>query len=155
MLKKIIFSFILLSCSLLTFAQKDIIKDIQKSEYGKGKVRIFQDPAIANLLNSTKAELIDKGDKKMLKTAGYRIQVYAGNNTREAKSQAEQTALEIAKYFPGITIYTPFLSPRWICRVGDFTSIEEADAMLRDIKKLKKFREVAIVREQVLIPIEE
>lgn len=148
------FVFVIL-CSTALFAQKDIVSSIEANEFGKGKVRIFMDATIANLLKSTKVDLIEKGDKKMIKTTGYRVQIFAGNNTREAKLHAESIAQEILEYFPNLTVYTPFLSPRWICRVGDFTSIEEADATLRNIRKLKKFKEVAIVRDQILIPIEE
>lgn len=155
MLKKIVlFSFMFVCSSTLIFGQKDIVKSLQSNEYGKGKVRIFQAPEILNLLYANKADIVEKGDVKMIKTSGYRIQVYAGNNTRQAKERAESVAKEIAQYFPDITIYTPFISPRWLCRVGDFTSIEEADDMMRKIKKLKKFKETAIVREQILIPIE-
>lgn len=153
MLKNILFIFILFSPTYLS-AQKDIVKELEKREVGKGDIRIFQDPIILNLLNSTKTEVYEKGDVKMLKTSGYRIQVYAGNNTREAKSHAEHVAEEIRAYFPEMSVYTLFISPRWICRVGDFTSIEEADAKMREIRKLKKFKELALVREQVLIPIE-
>lgn len=155
MLKKIVlFSFMFVCFGTLIFGQKDIVKSLQNNEYGKGKVRIFQAPEILNLLYANKADIVEKGDAKMIKTSGYRIQVYAGNNTRQAKERAESVAKEIAQYFPDITIYTPFISPRWLCRVGDFTSIEEADDMMRKIKKLKKFKETAIVREQILIPIE-
>lgn len=156
MYKKILVTLLVFTLySSFAYSQKNIISEIEKVESYKGKVRIFMDPIVASLLNSTKIDLIEKGDKKMIKTTGYRVQIFAGNNTREAKLQAEAYAQEIVELFPNLSVYTPFLSPRWICRVGDFTSIEEADATLRDIRRLKKFKEVAIVRDQILIPIEE
>ena len=43
--------------------------------------------------------------------------------------------------------------PRWLCRVGDFRSIEEADAMMRRLKATGVFKEVSIVRDQINIPL--
>jgi outer membrane protein assembly factor BamA len=41
-----------------------------------------------------------------------------------------------------------------LCRVGDYRSIEEADASMRRLKATGKFKEVSIVREQINIPLE-
>jgi homoserine O-acetyltransferase len=57
------------------------------------------------------------------------------------------------KDFPELTIYTSFNPPRWLCRVGDFRSIEEADAMMRRLKATGMFKEVSIVRDQINIPL--
>ena len=39
-------------------------------------------------------------------------------------------------------------------RVGDFRSIEEADAAMRRLKATGVFKEVSIVREQINIPLD-
>lgn len=39
-----------------------------------------------------------------------------------------------------MTVYTSFNPPRWLCRVGDFRSIEEADAMMRRLKATGVFK---------------
>ena len=52
-----------------------------------------------------------------------------------------------------VSVYTSFISPRWLCRVGDFRSIEEADAMMRRLKATGMFKEVSIVRDQINIPL--
>ena len=57
------------------------------------------------------------------------------------------------KDFPELTIYTSFNPPRWLCRVGDFRSIEEADAMMRKLKATGVFKEVSIVKDQINIPL--
>ena len=93
------------------------------------------------------------GQGKVLKAAGFRIQAYAGNNTREAKNDAYRVASRIKEYFPELTIYTSFNPPRWLCRVGDFRSIEEADAMMRKLKATGVFKEVSIVKDQINIPL--
>ena len=51
-------------------------------------------------------------------------------------------------------VYTFFQPPRWLCRVGDYKSIEEAHVAMRLLKETGAFKEVAIVREQINIPIE-
>ena len=88
-----------------------------------------------------------------MKAAGFRIQAYAGNNTREAKNDAYRVASRIKDVFPRTEIYTSFNPPRWLCRVGDFRSIEEADAMMRRLKSTGVFKEVSIVRDQINIPL--
>ena len=59
----------------------------------------------------------------------------------------------IKEYFPELSVYTSFNSPRWLCRVGDFRSIEEADAMMRQLRATGVFKEVSIVKEQINIPL--
>ncbi|WP_410520200.1 SPOR domain-containing protein, partial [Bacteroides sp. RTP31139st1_H2_RTP31139_211217] len=44
-------------------------------------------------------------------------------------------------------------TPRWLCRAGDFRSIEEADAMMRQLRATGVFKEVSIVKEQINIPL--
>ena len=89
----------------------------------------------------------------MLKSSGYRVQVYAGNNSRAARSEATHVASKVNEYFPDLKTYTFFTSPRWLCRVGDFRSIEEADAMMRKLRATGIFREVSIVKDQINIPL--
>jgi hypothetical protein len=57
----------------------------------------------------------------------------------------------VKEYFPDTSVYTFFTSPRWLCRVGDFRSIEEADAMMRKLKATGVFKQVAIVKDQINI----
>ena len=93
-------------------------------------------------------------EPKVLKARGYRVQVYAGNNSRIARQEANDVAEKIGKEFPELPVYTFFLPPRWLCRVGDYHSIEEADAVMRRLKATGNFKEVSIVREQINIPID-
>lgn len=141
-------------CVSINAQEKDIITSLKTNKAGQGTIRIFQDPKIEALLKNSAAEVISAGEKSVIKAQGYRIQVFAGNNTRAARNQAMSIGEEVSKLFPELTIYTPFISPRWICRVGDFRSIEEADAMLRKLRATKRFKEVSIVREQIVIPLD-
>ena len=122
----------------------------ESGTYRAGKVTIHQDPKIEALIGVERPSM---GEQKVLKAAGFRIQAYAGNNTREAKNDAYRVASRIKEYFPELTIYTSFNPPRWLCRVGDFRSIEEADAMMRKLKATGVFKEVSIVKDQINIPL--
>ena len=89
-----------------------------------------------------------------MKARGYRVQVYAGNNSRTARQEANEVAEAVKGEFPDLPVYAFFQPPRWLCRVGDYRSIEEADAAMRRLKATGKFKEVSIVREQINIPLD-
>ena len=91
---------------------------------------------------------------RVIKSRGYRVQVYAGNNSRQARDEANAVAEKVKEKFPDMPVYTFFQPPRWLCRVGDYKSIEEAHVAMRQLKAEGSFKEVAIVREQINIPIE-
>lgn len=140
-----------LVASTESFAQNNIIKSLERTVPGQGKVTIHQDSQITSLIGQ---EFVPSatGESKVIKAAGYRIQIYAGNNTRQAKNEAHEVASRVKEYFPDLTVYTSFLPPRWLCRAGDFRSIEEADAVMRQLRATGVFKEVSIVKEQIVIP---
>lgn len=70
------------------------------------------------------------------KTTGYRIQVYAGGNSRKDRQQAEQIGNQLRMLFPLEAVYVHFYSPRWICRMGNYRTYEEAHQSLQEVKKL-------------------
>ena len=81
----------------------------------------------------------DAGHKVMLngqKVDGFRVQAFAGGNQRKDRLKAEQIGNTIKAQFPGTPVYVHFYSPRWICRVGNYRTYEEADEMLKSIQKL-------------------
>ena len=127
---------------------QDIIKSLQQNVAGHGVVVIHQDPVITALIGS-QSERIKSG--RTMTLSGYRIQAYAGNNTRKAKNEAHQMASRIKTLFPDMPVYTTFLPPRWICRTGDFRTIEEADAVMRKMREKGSFKEVSIVKDQINI----
>lgn len=81
---------------------------------------------------------------------GFRVQVYAGDNTRNARQKAQSIAIQVKNYFPELAVYAHFVSPRWVCRVGDFKTYGEAQTYLRKIRA-KKFREALIVKTTILV----
>ena len=151
-MRYILFVF-LMAFGLSAFAQQNIGNELQKKEVGQGTVNIIQDERISALLGVVYVKNDDE-EPKVLKARGYRVQVYAGNNSRIARSEANEVAESIKTEFPEIPVYAYFQPPRWLCRVGDYRSIEEADAAMRRLKATGKFKEVSIVREQINIPID-
>ena len=135
-------------------AQKSIVDELQKNRVGQGTVTIHQDARISALLGSAYVRGENETEPKVLKMRGYRVQVYAGNNSRIARKEANEVANQIKQEFPDLSVYAFFLPPRWLCRVGDYKSIEEADATMRRLKTSGKFKEVSIVREQINIPLD-
>ena len=140
--------------ALSAAAQKNIVEDLQTERVGQGKITIHQDDNISALLGAIYVKSADEGEPKVLKARGYRVQVYAGNNSRIARQEANEVAEQIKQEFPELPVYAFFQPPRWLCRVGDYRSIEEADASMRRLKATGKFKEVSIVREQINIPLE-
>ena len=135
-------------------AQTNLVGELQKERAGQGTVTIHQDAAISALLGNVYVKSEDEAEPKVLKARGYRVQVYAGNNSRIARQEANDMAEQIKVEFPELPVYAFFQPPRWLCRVGDYQSIEEADAAMRRLKSTGKFKEVSIVREQINIPLE-
>ena len=73
---------------------------------------------------------------KGYKVNGYRVQVFAGGNSRNDRLKAERTGENIKSAFPDEPIYVHFYSPRWICRMGNYRTYEEAHEVLRRVKQL-------------------
>ena len=143
-----------LCLGLSASAQTNIVENLKTNRVGQGTVTIHQDDKISALLGAAYVKSEDETEPKVLKARGYRVQVYAGNNSRIARQEANDVAEQIRMEFPELPIYAFFQPPRWLCRVGDYRSIEEADASMRRLKATGKFKEVSIVREQINIPLE-
>lgn len=89
--------------------------------------------------NEMEIPTIDMRKKVMrnsYKVTGYRVQAFAGGNTRNDKQKAQQIGNAIKMKYPDQPIYVHFYSPRWICRVGNYRSYEEARKMLRNVKAM-------------------
>ena len=145
-----IFILLFLSLGLSALAQQNIVESLQRTRAGEGTVTIRQDPKITGLIGSIYTGNVTGGEQKMLKARGYRVQVYAGNNSRVARNEANNVAAKVKEEFPDMPVYAYFQPPR----VGDFRSIEEADAAMRRLKATGVFKEVSIVREQINIPLD-
>lgn len=88
--------------------------------------------------------------KNSYKVTGYRVQAYAGGNTRNDRRTAETVGNNIKRRFPEQPIYVHFYSPRWICRVGNFRTYEEAHAMLVEIREMG-YKQASIVKGKISV----
>ena len=95
-------------------------------------------------------EEIQKKIMKGVKVAGYRVQVFAGGNTRKDRLKAERIGSEIKSLFPGVPVYVHFYSPRWICRMGNYRTYEEAHAVLERVKN-NGYQSAIIVKGKITV----
>ena len=64
--------------------------------------------------------------------------------------QAEQTRNAIKSHYPNVPVYVHFYSPRWICRVGNYRTYEEAHQMLVSLRDLG-FDQATIVKGKITV----
>lgn len=147
--------FVILCCfaSIKMQAQDNIVKSLERYEVGCGTVIIHQDSRLNALLGVKSINRATVGEVKVLKESGFRIQVYAGGNSREGKNAAHDMEGLVKSHFPELSVYIMFNSPRWLCQVGDYRTVEEAYAVMRKMKQLGVFNEATIVRSQIIIPL--
>lgn len=151
---KLLLTLALLFTAQLANAQQTIIESLKTQRAGEGRVTIHQDAQISSLIGKRYIRATTPESQRTLKSRGFRVQVYAGNNSRQARNDANAVAEKVKKEFPEMPVYTYFQPPRWLCRVGDFKSIEEAHVAMRQLKASGTFKEVSIVREQINIPLD-
>lgn len=84
------------------------------------------------------------------KVTGYRVQAFAGGNTRNDKLRAQQIGEAIKMRYPNQPIYVHFYSPRWICRIGNFRNYSEAASMLKDVKAMG-YKSATIVKGKITV----
>lgn len=112
------------------------------------------EPVASNPTTSPSVPPIEETRKKVpnksYKATGYRVQVFAGGNTRADRQKAEKIGNALKSYFPGEPIYVHFYSPRWICRMGNYRSYEQAHKMLQAVKELG-YKQATVVRGKITV----
>ena len=86
------------------------------------------------------------------KVNGYRVQAFAGGNQRKDRQKAEQVGNTINANYPDTPVYVHFYSPRWICRVGNYRTYEEAHEMLMNIRNKLGISGASIVKGKITVP---
>ena len=84
------------------------------------------------------------------KITGYRVQVFSGGNSRNDRLKAEKAGSEIKSLFPGEPVYVHFYSPRWICRMGNYRTYEEAHEVLSRVKRMG-YESAIIVKGKITV----
>lgn len=90
--------------------------------------------------------------RRTYRTTGYRVQVYAGGNSRADRQKAEQIGNQLRALFPVHQVYVHFYSPRWLCRIGNFKEYEEANALRNELKQMG-YRTATIVKGKITLPL--
>ena len=88
------------------------------------------------------------------KVRGYRVQVYFGGNQRSDQTQAQRIGTRVMGMFPELRAYTSFVSPHWICRIGDFITYEDASAYMRKIKS-RGISEAMVVKSEIYVTVDQ
>ena len=125
----------------------DSKKDYTKHEQDKKKVETPQDD------KELEIPVVDTRKKVMVgsyKVDGYRVQVYAGGNSRKDRQTAEEIGAKLKRSFPAEPVYVHFYSPRWICRIGNYRSYDDAVRMLKDVKAMG-FKQASLVRGKITV----
>lgn len=86
--------------------------------------------------------------RRSYKVNGYRVQVFAGGNSRDDKIKAQNAGNAVKKAFPSQPIYVHFYSPRWICRMGNYRTYQEASAILTQVRKMG-YKQACIVSGKI------
>ncbi len=178
-MKKVLLTIFFISTCIGNNAQVKFTEEIQKQIPGQGKLVLHQSQTITDLVNATitrtapvSAKTENKASTSSLKKPqiedslladtirqhltgqrirmnGYRIQVYLGGNTRRGKNEAQAMKERVKGFFPELSVYAGFLSPHWICRAGDFRTVEEANEYLHKMRETGRFDEAIIVKSKI------
>ena len=104
----------------------------------------------SHVSSTEEPDMTKKVMKNSYKVTGYRVQAFAGGNTRNDRRTAETVGNNIKRRFPEQPIYVHFYSPRWICRVGNFRTYEEAHVMLLEIREMG-YKQASIVKGKISV----
>ena len=150
MKKLIVLFYTLLFTALASAQQTTLVQVLERDVPGKGTIRIESDVRLDSLIGTVSEA--ESGTK--IKAKGYRIQVFAGNNTRASKERANEVDRYIRAKYPDLPVHTEFKNPRWLCTVGDFLYYEEAYDVLRKLRKETPYKGMIILRNQdITIPL--
>lgn len=127
-----------------TKAEKKDLSTEKTETTKKVPIQIEDDHSISSV--DTSKKIMRNG----YKVTGYRVQVFAGGNSRKDKTKAETISNNIKALFPGQPVYCHFYSPRWICRMGNFRTHQEAEAYLIKVRAAG-YPQASIVKGQITV----
>ena len=136
-----------LFCAHFAVAQSNIVQELEASSLFGPKVKINQPAKLMDLMGSMVSV-----DGKVPQVEGYRVMVYSGNNSRQARDEANSMAQFMRDKFPGAEVYVVFESPIRTCLYGDYRTREEAEAVMYKLKATKKFKEISVKKCLINLP---
>ena len=146
-MKRIFLIISILFCAHIAVAQSNIVKEIESSGLFGPKVKINLPAKLTELMGSMVTV-----DGKQPQVEGYRVMVYSGNNSRQARDEANRMAQFMRDNFPGAEVYVVFESPIRTCLYGDYRTREEAEAVMYKLKGTKKFKEISVKKCLINLP---
>ncbi|MGL4410743.1 MAG: SPOR domain-containing protein [Bacteroidales bacterium] len=132
-------------------ADSTIVSHLERHIIGQGDVLIRQSKAIELLIGRRQ-----QGENQtMSQVDGYRVQLFSGNQQNSSKNEAFSKEQRVRSMFPEIETYVTFKSPFWRLRIGNFRSYEDADQMMRRMKRaFPDFsREMYVVRDEIKLEL--
>ena len=137
----------MLFCVLSAGAQSNIVDKIESYAIGEGKVRINQPDKLMDLMGS-----MANANGEVQQVEGFRVLVYSGNNSRQARDEANAMAEYMRTNYPGAEVYVVFESPIRTCEYGDYRTREEAELVMYRLRKTKKFKEISVKKCMINLP---
>lgn len=156
-MKQVLLIFLLVFTSLqLAYAQSvssatGICSHLQVT----GRVQLLQDGRLTDLIG-TQPKSYYAGPTKtnsqgVVTGIGYRIRVFSGNQQNTSKNRAYAIQKEMSELMPDLKTYVVFKTPNWRLLVGNYRTSEEANAMLRELRR--EFpaygKEMFVVKEEI------
>ncbi len=128
---------------------------VQKVTESKRQVEPLKDNKQVNNTTSSSSENdetepVETQKKAIQKITGYRVQAFAGGNSRKDRLTAESIRNNIKSQIPNVAVYVHFYSPRWICRVGNFRTYEEAHQMMVRLQNMG-YKQASIVKGKITV----
>lgn len=134
----------MLFCALFAGAQSNIARELEQDIPGQGRVIVNQPEKLSALMQSSNG--------KPARVEGYRVMVYSGNNSAQARDEANKMAKFMRENFPGAEVYVVFEPPVRSCLYGDYRTREEAEAVMYRLKGTKKFKEISVRKCVINLP---
>ena len=137
----------MLFCALVLREQNNIVYELEAEKPGKGVVKVNQPERLFDLMGSMVTI-----DGKTPEVEGYRVLLYSGNNSRQARDEANAMAEYMRTKFPGAEVYVTFEPPIRSCLYGDYRTREEAEAVMYKLKATRKFKEISVKKCLINLP---
>lgn len=120
-----------------------------------GRVQLLQDGRLTDLLGTQPktyyAGTTKTNNQGVVTGMGYRIRVYSGNQQNTSKNKAYTIQKEMNELLPDLKTYVVFKTPNWRLLVGNYRTSEEANAMLRELRRQFPAygKEMFVVKEEI------
>ena len=134
-------------------AKADVARTAQQREREEARRSDLRKAPSSDSDDTIETPVVDTRKKVMRnsrKVDGYRVQAFAGGNSRTDRNKAQSIGDNIKQHYPTEPVYVHFYSPRWICRVGNYRSFGEANAMLQKVKALG-YKTACIVKGKITV----